>query len=90
VAAGALALASVAALVPEVQRLTTTTVARSVAWDAQNARIGAEAARGATDVGYRPLYIGSLAEPFFTGDYGRDWVAACVSKWYGVDRIHRL
>ncbi|MGW7437591.1 hypothetical protein [Streptomyces sp. NPDC054849] len=89
VAAGCLALASVAVLVPDVQRLTTTTVARSVAWDAQNARIRAEAARGARDVGYRPLYIGGLAEPFFTRSYERDWVAACVSKWYGVDRIHR-
>lgn len=89
VAAGCLALASVAVLVPDVQRLTTTTVARSVAWDAQNARIGTEAARGATDVGYRPLYIGGLAEPFFTRSYERDWVAACVAQWYGVDRIHR-
>ncbi|MET9470187.1 DUF6056 family protein [Streptomyces sp. NPDC006544] len=88
-AAGVLALASVAVLVPEVQRLTTATVTRSVAWDAQNARIRAEAARGATDVGYRPLYIGSLAEPFYTANYQRDWVAACVSKWYGVERIHR-
>ncbi|WP_374772856.1 DUF6056 family protein [Streptomyces sp. NBC_01310] len=89
VAAGCLALASVAVLVPNVQRLTTTTVARSVAWDAQNARLRTEAARGATDVGYRPLHIGGLAEPFFTRDYERDWVAACVSKWYGIDRIHR-
>ncbi|MFD9516562.1 DUF6056 family protein [Streptomyces sp. NPDC059979] len=89
VAAGCLALASVAVLVPNVQRLTTSTVARSVAWDAQNARIRTEAARGVTDVGYRPLHIGGLAEPFFTRDYERDWVAACVSKWYGVDRIHR-
>ncbi|MGW0748765.1 hypothetical protein [Streptomyces sp. NPDC002587] len=89
VAAGCLTLASVAALVPNVQQLTTTTVARSVAWDAQNSRIRSEAARGAADVGYRPLYIGALAEPFFTGSYERDWVAACVSRWYGVDRIHR-
>ncbi|MCX5009673.1 DUF6056 family protein [Streptomyces sp. NBC_00555] len=89
VAAGCLALASVAALVPNVQQLTTSTVARSVAWDAQNSRIRTDAVRGATDVGYRPLYIGTLAEPFFTGNYERDWVAACVSKWYGVDRIHR-
>ncbi|MFD7256733.1 DUF6056 family protein [Streptomyces sp. NPDC059874] len=89
VAAGCVALAAVAALVPNVRQLTTTTVARSVAWDAQNSRIRTEIARGATDVGYRPLYIGALAEPFFTGNYERDWVAACVSKWYGVDRIHR-
>ncbi|WP_328303113.1 DUF6056 family protein [Streptomyces sp. NBC_00435] len=88
-AAGCLALASVAVLVPQVQDLTTATVTRSVAWDAQNARIRAEDARGATDVGYQPLYIGNLAEPFFTGNYQRDWVSACVSKWYGIDRIHR-
>ncbi|MCY0950793.1 DUF6056 family protein [Streptomyces sp. H27-S2] len=89
VVAGCLALASVAVLVPNVRQLTTATVTRSVAWDAQDARIRAEVARGSSDVGYRPLYIGSLAEPFFTGAYERDWVAACVSRWYGVDRIHR-
>ncbi|WP_411103228.1 DUF6056 family protein [Streptomyces sp. cmx-4-9] len=88
-AAGCLALASVAVLVPDVRQLTTATVARSVAWDAQDSRIRAEAARGATDVGYRPMHIGALAEPFFTGAYERDWVAACVAKWYGVERIHR-
>ncbi|MFD9408135.1 DUF6056 family protein [Streptomyces sp. NPDC059989] len=90
VAAGALTLLALAALVPSLQRLTTATVTHAVAWDAQNSRIRAEAARGAEDLGYRPLYIGSLAEPFFTSDYARDWVAGCVSKWYGIDRIHRL
>ncbi|MER6783006.1 MULTISPECIES: DUF6056 family protein [unclassified Streptomyces] len=89
-AAGALALAALAALVPNVQQLTTATVTRAVAWDAQNARMRSAAAQGATDLGYRPLYIGSLAEPFFTSDYERDWVAGCLSKWYGIDRIHRL
>ncbi|MFJ6785844.1 DUF6056 family protein [Streptomyces yangpuensis] len=88
-AALCLTVASMASLVPALQQLTTTTVTRSVAWDAQNARIRAEAARGATDVGYRPLPIANLAEPFFTSDYRRDWVAACVSRWYDVDRIHR-
>ncbi|MFE2479045.1 hypothetical protein [Streptomyces sp. NPDC059389] len=90
VAAAGLTLAALAALVPNVQQLTTATVTRAVAWDAQNARMRSAAARGATDLGYRPLYIGSLAEPFFTSDYDRDWVAGCVSKWYGIDRIHRL
>ncbi|MFC9292994.1 DUF6056 family protein [Streptomyces sp. NPDC057011] len=90
VAAGALTLLALAALVPGLQRLTTDTVTHAVAWDAQNSRIRAEAARGTEDVGYRPLYVGNLAEPFFTSDYARDWVAACVSKWYGIDRIHRL
>ncbi|MFF5448709.1 hypothetical protein [Streptomyces sp. NPDC012888] len=87
--AGGMALASAAALVPHVQQLTTATVTRAVAWDGQDARIRAEIARGATDVGYRPLYVGGLAEPFFTAAYDRDWVAACVAEWYGVDRIHR-
>ncbi|MFE6833850.1 hypothetical protein ACFVFI_03260 [Streptomyces sp. NPDC057705] len=90
VVAGCLALASLTALVPSVRELTTNTVARSVAWDAQNSRILSETAQGATDVGYRPMYIGVLSEPFFTADYERDWVASCVSNWYGVDRIHRL
>ncbi|MFE1412730.1 DUF6056 family protein [Streptomyces sp. NPDC058746] len=90
VAAGGLALAAVAALVPSVQQLTTATVTRAVAWDAQNSRIRTEAARGATDIGYRPLHIGSLAEPFYTSAYDKDWVAACVVEWYGIERIHRL
>ncbi|MFE6846786.1 hypothetical protein [Streptomyces sp. NPDC057686] len=89
-AVGGLALAALAVLVPSVQQLTTATVTRAAAWDAQNSRIRTEAAQGATDVGYRPLYIGGLAEPFYTSNYTRDWVAACVSKWYGIDRIHRL
>lgn len=89
VAAGAFVLASMAVLVPEVQKLATTTVTRSVAWDAQNARIEKEARQGSTDVGYKPLYIGNLAEPFYTKNYQRDWVSACVSKWYDIDRIHR-
>ncbi|MFG2988170.1 hypothetical protein ACGFZK_02465 [Streptomyces sp. NPDC048257] len=90
VAAAGLALASLAVLVPSVKELTTTTVTRAVAWDAQNSRIRTEAAAGGTDLGYRPMYIGSLAEPFFTSDYERDWVAACIANWYGIDRIHRL
>ncbi|MGW8780593.1 hypothetical protein ACWGNM_21410 [Streptomyces sp. NPDC055796] len=90
VGAGALTLLALAALVPSVRQLTTATVTRSVAWDAQDARIRREAARGATDLGYRPLHIGSLAEPFFTSDYERDWVAGCLSHWYGITRIHRL
>ncbi|MEU6300850.1 DUF6056 family protein [Streptomyces erythrochromogenes] len=88
-AAFCLTLAATASLVPSLQQLTTTTVARSIAWDAQNTRIRTETARGATDVGYRPLPIGTLAEPFFTADRNRDWVAACISRWYGIDRIHR-
>ncbi|MFE0582553.1 DUF6056 family protein [Streptomyces sp. NPDC058874] len=88
-AALCLTLAPLASLVPALQQLTTTTVARSIAWDAQNARIRTAAAQGATDIGYRPLPIASLAEPFFTTTYSRDWVAACVSRWYGIDRIHR-
>ncbi|WP_371619104.1 DUF6056 family protein [Streptomyces sp. NBC_00454] len=89
IATGAFTLAAMAALVPAVQTLTTTTVTRSVAWDAQNARIEKEARQGTTDVGYKPLYIGNLAEPFYTKNYQRDWVSACVSKWYDIDRIHR-
>ncbi|MGW4688930.1 hypothetical protein ACWEPM_29115 [Streptomyces sp. NPDC004244] len=88
VATGCLVLASTAVLVPNVQQLTTATVTRAAAWDAQNARIRTEVARGATDIGYTPLRIGNLAEPFFTRAYDRDWVAACASRWYGVPRIH--
>ncbi|MFJ3582927.1 DUF6056 family protein [Streptomyces sp. NPDC090127] len=86
---GAAALGLMASLVPDVRTLTTETTARGAAWDAQNARIRGDIARGATDVAYRPLHIGELAEPFYTKAYERDWVSACVSKYYGITRIHR-
>ncbi|MFD3531611.1 hypothetical protein [Streptomyces sp. NPDC058664] len=89
VAAGAVAVAGTAALVPTVRTLTTQTVARSLAWDRQDARIRAEAAAGRTDVTYRPLLIGGLAEPFFTKVYARDWAARCTAAYYGVDRLSR-
>ncbi|MFE6712434.1 hypothetical protein [Streptomyces sp. NPDC057695] len=89
VATGAVAVASTAALVPAVRTLTTQTVARSLAWDRQDARIRAEVAAGRSEVGYRPLHIGSLAEPFFTKVYEKDWAARCTAEYYGVDRINR-
>ncbi|MGW0029495.1 hypothetical protein ACWDXD_06605 [Streptomyces sp. NPDC003314] len=89
VAAGASTLVCVAALVSPVQDLTTTTVARSLAWDRQDARVRSEAADGAREATYRPLPIGHLAEPFFTTAYPRDWVAQCASRYYGVSRITR-
>ncbi|MFJ4867294.1 DUF6056 family protein [Streptomyces sp. NPDC088757] len=88
-AAGVLAAASVTALVPAVRATTTQTVSRSVAWDLQDARIRARAAGGATEVTYRPLHIGHLAEPFFTRVPARDWAARCAARYYGVDRIRR-
>ncbi|MET9672908.1 DUF6056 family protein [Streptomyces sp. NPDC006482] len=87
--AGTVAVACTAALVPSVRTLTTTTVVRSLAWDRQDARIRSEIAAGAREVTYRPLPIGYLAEPFFTPAYTRDWVAQCVSRYYGADRIGR-
>ncbi|WP_329465190.1 DUF6056 family protein [Streptomyces sp. NBC_01431] len=86
---GAFALSATAALVPSVQKLAVSTVYRSIAWDKQNTKIRSEIAKGETDVEYKPMYIGSLAEPFFTKNYKRDWVAQCTSKYYGVDRIHK-
>ncbi|MFJ7155801.1 DUF6056 family protein [Streptomyces sp. NPDC101118] len=89
-AATAVALVALAALVPALRQLTSDTVDRGLAWDRQNARIRAQVAGGARDVGYRPLPIGNLAEPFYTRVYRSDWAARCVSEFYGVDRIHRL
>ncbi|WP_053645506.1 hypothetical protein [Streptomyces sp. NRRL F-6492] len=89
VAAGASTVVCVAALVSPVRDLTTATVARSLAWDRQDARIRSEAADGAREVAYRPLPIGRLAEPFFTTAYPRDWVAQCASRYYGVSRVTR-
>ncbi|MEU2229704.1 DUF6056 family protein [Streptomyces vietnamensis] len=87
--AGVVAVAGAAALVPATRTLTTTTVERSLAWDRQDARIRAEAAAGRTEVTYRPLHIGSLAEPFFTTVYARDWAAQCAAEYYGVERLRR-
>ncbi|MFF1505985.1 DUF6056 family protein [Streptomyces sp. NPDC058326] len=88
-AAGAVALAGTAALAPAVRTLTTQTVARSLAWDRQDARIRAEVEAGAREVTYRPLLIGGLAEPFFTTVYARDWAAQCAASYYGVERLNR-
>ncbi|MFE0702706.1 hypothetical protein [Streptomyces sp. NPDC058872] len=88
-AAGVVAAASTAALVPPVRTLTTLTVARALAWDSQDARIRAEAAAGAGEVAYRPLRIGSLAEPFFTNTPARDWVAQCAARYYRVDQLRQ-
>ncbi|MER5964034.1 hypothetical protein [Streptomyces sp. NPDC002057] len=89
VAIGAVAVGSAAALVQPVYALTTETVVRAAAWDRQNARIRAEVAAGARDVGYEPLLIGGLTEPLFASSYARDWAAQCTATYYGVDRIHR-
>ncbi|MFF8377204.1 DUF6056 family protein [Streptomyces sp. NPDC015661] len=87
--AGVVAVAGTAALVNPTRTLTTRTVERSLAWDRQDARIRAEAAAGRADVTYRPLFIGGLAEPFFTTVYQRDWVAQCAARYYGVERLRR-
>ncbi|MFF0423509.1 hypothetical protein ACFYUJ_03730 [Streptomyces sp. NPDC004520] len=87
--AGVVAVAGTAALVSPTRTLTTSTVARSLAWDRQDSGIRAEAAAGRAEVTYRPLLIGGLAEPFFTTVYARDWVAQCAARYYGVDRLRR-
>ncbi|WP_190156638.1 hypothetical protein [Streptomyces litmocidini] len=89
VAVGTVAVGSTAALVQPVRALTTSTVARSVAWDAQDSRIRGEVAAGAREVAYGPLLIGGLTEPLFASSYERDWAARCTATYYGVNRIHR-
>ncbi|MER6393729.1 DUF6056 family protein [Streptomyces sp. NPDC059382] len=89
VLAAGFTVASVGALVPAVQEMTKDTVYRSLVWDKQDARIRKEVSRGATDVMYKPSYIGKLAEPYFTKNKDKDWVAQCVSKYYGVEDIHK-
>ncbi|XUM00122.1 hypothetical protein ACQ86F_24655 [Streptomyces venezuelae ATCC 10712] len=64
-------------------------MARSLAWDPQDAAIRAGAAAGQRVAPYRPLHIGGLAEPFFTRTYARDWVAQCAARYYGVERLRR-
>ncbi|BCJ43230.1 hypothetical protein GCM10010168_00280 [Actinoplanes ianthinogenes] len=84
------AIAGVVSLVPRVESLRDATTARAALWDKQDARIRRQAAEGVTVVGYKPLNIANLAEPFYTSTYSRDWVSACASTWYGVDRLKRL
>jgi hypothetical protein len=83
------ALYPIASLVPEVRKITTVTVTRATAWDKQDKKIRRQVRKGATEVKYQPLTIGNLAEPFFTRTYSRDWVAACASGYYRVDKINR-
>jgi hypothetical protein len=89
IAAGAFVLYAMAMLAPGVQSLAENTRTRAVLWDRQDARIRAEVAQGATAVTYQPLYIGGLAEPFFTRTYSKDWAANCAATYYGVDRLIR-
>jgi hypothetical protein len=88
-AAGAFVFYAMAMLVPGVQDLTSHARARATAWDRQDEQIRREVARGATEVAYQPLYIGGLAEPFFTSTYSRDWAAACAANYYGVRKLNR-
>jgi hypothetical protein len=90
IAAGAFVLFAMATLGPGVQSLASDTRARATAWDRQDERIRAEIAGGATEVTYQPLYIGGLAEPFFTRTYSRDWVASCAATYYGVAKLNPL
>ncbi|MCK1815774.1 DUF6056 family protein [Streptomyces sp. XM4011] len=83
-------LAALAGLLPEVRALTSETRARAAAWDAQDARIRAETAAGATTVGYQPLHIAGLTEPFMAKNAAGDWAARCVAGFYHVDRIEPL
>lgn len=82
-------VAATAALVPALRSMATATVTRSVSWDRQDAAIRGAVAEGATTVAYRPLRIGVLAEPFFTGDRSDDWVAVCVAHYYRTERVRK-
>ncbi|GIE58062.1 hypothetical protein Aoc01nite_34640 [Actinoplanes octamycinicus] len=84
------AIVGVVSLVPRVETLHDVAATRAASWDKQDSRIRRQAAEGATVVKYKPLNIGNLAEPFYTSNYSKDWVAACAATWYGVDRLKRL
>jgi hypothetical protein len=88
-AAGVFAVYAMATLVPTVDSLAHDTRMRAIVWDRQDERIRSEVADGATEITYQPLYIGGLAEPFFTKTYSRDWAANCAADYYGVQRLVR-
>ncbi|UWE12192.1 DUF6056 family protein [Actinacidiphila bryophytorum] len=89
VLATAVCLSSMATIVPALRDMTGSAVVRAQAWDRQDAAMKHQARDGVTDAAYHPLPVGYLAEPFFTRTYSRDWVAACVSQYYRVQRIHK-
>lgn len=82
-------LGAAAHLLPVVRGMGSTTVVRAQEWDRQDALIRKEAAGGARVVTYRALQVPMLAEPYFTHDYAKDWVAQCVSRYYHVTRIQK-
>ncbi len=88
VALPALALLAVGsrALVRDERVLTTETVVRSVAWDAQQAALRAQIAGGARSITVRPLPIDRLMEPFYPRTNLR-WPARCAPDFYGVDTV---
>ncbi|MGW7294615.1 hypothetical protein ACWGIB_19775 [Streptomyces xiamenensis] len=83
-------LGALAGLLPDVRSLATETRDRAAAWDAQDTRIRTEAAAGATAVGYQPLHIAGLTEPFMAKTGQGDWAARCVAGFYQVDRIEPI
>ncbi|MEV4347492.1 DUF6056 family protein [Actinoplanes sp. NPDC049596] len=86
VLAGAVLLGGAAALLPVVEKQADFTIARARAFDAQDARIRAEVARGATEVVYRPLQVPALAEPNLRPGYP-NFSDKCASDYYRVVRL---
>ncbi|MGA4538886.1 DUF6056 family protein [Uniformispora flossi] len=70
-----------------VRDMTTKNVNRATAWDAGNAEIRAAIARGEKVVPYVPHQIDWLSEAYET-PRPTDWVAECITEYYGVDDIY--
>lgn len=83
----ALGTAALVALMPRTWHLTSETRTRATQWDAENARLLRKVKHGATVVTFTPHRIGGLSEPFTYRVYSKDWVSACVSDYYRVERL---
>ncbi|MEO3978616.1 DUF6056 family protein [Streptomyces sp. CAU 1734] len=80
--------ASVAGLAPPLMGLGERMEVRAAAWDRQDARLHAAAARGETVMPYTPTRVGLMLEPF-AANGRRTWPAQCVADYYNLERVTR-
>lgn len=78
--------ACAADLVRDEQSLTTITVLRSRAWDAQQTVLRHQVAAGKRTLMVRPVPIDGLYEPFYPNRRS-PWPAMCAPAFYGVDQV---
>lgn len=87
VLAGGSVLLCAAALLTDVRAQADFAVPRAEAFDAQDNRVRAEAAKGAKEVVYHTLRVPGLADPLAGRPGTRLWVDDCAARYYQIDSL---